>query len=207
MTGLQRVRSLQQAVTVSLEQPMSADSSMTRMTDAPSYEAALPLQWQALEAAPDPLTLERLGDDNLRVLSAVVTLSEQRGASATSGDETTAVDVEIARLHQKLNLLVDLVALLVSQQAPQPPARSVRVSWLGLRWSDPEAKGLGLVQLRLHSGVPQPFVWPARIESRDGDSINARFEPMPEACQAALERYVFLQHRRAIAGQRRPGGS
>jgi hypothetical protein len=184
---------------------MSSPVPLTGAADAPSYEAALPLQWQPLQAVPDLLTLERLGEDNLRVLSAVATHKEQRGAPHAAGDETGPLDGEVARLHQKLNLLIDLVALLVSQQAPQPATRPVRLSWIGLRWPDVDAGGLGLVRLWLHTGVPQPFIWPAWIEHREDDMVDARFAPMAEACQAALEKHVFVHHRRAIAGQRRPG--
>lgn len=184
---------------------MSGIHRTASITDAPSYEAAMPLEWRPLASMPEPLVLEQLGDDNLRVLSAVATLNEPRGASTPSGDDGGALDGEIARLHQKLNLLVDLVALLVSQQATQPASRLVRLSWTGARWSDPDAAGLGLLSLRLHPGVPQPFVWPARIGWREGSVVEACFEPMPEACQAALEKHVFAHHRRAIAGQRRPG--
>lgn len=185
---------------------MSLSSAVASRIEAPGYDARLPLQWQPLDAVPEPRVLEQLADDNLRVLSAVATLDEQRGL-APAGDETGPLDGEIARLHQKLNLLVDLVALLVSQQTPAPTPQALRLSWEGLRWTDPQAEGLGVVRLRLHLGVPQAFAWPARIVSRSGDEVEARFEPMPEGCQMALEKHVFLHHRRAIAGTRRPGAA
>lgn len=175
--------------------------SLRPQSDALSYESLLPLIWTPLAALPDSATLERHHEDNLRVLADVALLDEQR---STGSDEAGMPESELARLHQKMNLLVDLVSFLVSQQAPSAAPQPVRLSWKGIGWRGEGQLGDGLVSLRLHRGVPQPFVWPARIVLAEGGELYARFEPMGEACQAALERHVFLHHRRAIAGGRRP---
>lgn len=185
--------------------PSPAASAATPLRgDALSYESALPLHWQPLERLPDALTLDRHNDENLRVLAAVALLDEQRGNGPGTGDDVSGVEAEIARLNQKMNLLVELVSFLVGQQAPPPPAQAVRLSWQGVGWHGEAALGDGLVSLRLHRSVPQPFVWPARIVIAEAGELYARFAPFSEPCQAALERHVFLHHRRAIAGTRRP---
>lgn len=181
------------------------DSHAAALIGAPSYEAALPLVWTPLADSVGGLRREQYNDDNLRVLAAVAVLDETRTPS--SNDEPGALDAEIVRLNQKLNLVIDLLGFLVAQQtSSQPPAR-VRLSWQGAVFAGPQTLGeAGLLSLSLHRSVPQPFVWPARISHVDGEERHARFAPFGDALQAALERHVFLRHRRAIAGNRRSGG-
>lgn len=180
--------------------PMTAAVSAP-LGEALSYDAAMPVSWTPLAALPGAVRLEQFNEDNLRVLAAVALLDEQR-SSSTAVDESSPIDAEIARLNQKLNLVIDLLGFLVSQNAPAAEARRVRLSWQGLVFSGDQALGeIGLVSLRLNRSVPQPLVWPARIVHVDGDERHARFEAFGDALQTALERHVFLRHRRAIAGR------
>lgn len=185
--------------------PETSPAGPRAIGDALSYEGRLPLSWTPLAKPVDPAALERYSDDNLRVLGAVAVLDEQRGHSP-AGEDANTLEGEVARLHQKMNLLVDLIGFLVNQQAPPPIAVPVRLSWQGVSWRGEGSYGDGLLSLRLHRSVPQPFTWPARIIVAEGGQLYARFEPLSEACQTALERHVFLHHRRAIAGTRKPAG-
>ncbi len=186
----------------------AATAASSPLGSALSYDAAMPVSWTPLTVLPGAVRLEQLGEDNLRVLAAVALLDEQR-SNAASVDDSSPIDAELLRLNQKLNLVIDLLGFLVNQNAPAPEARRVRLSWQGLVFSGDRAFGdqalgdLGLVELRLNRSVPQPLVWPARIVHVDGDERHARFEPFGDAVQTALERHVFLRHRRAIAGTRR----
>jgi hypothetical protein len=182
----------------------ATDPKSAVLADALSYESALPMSWTPLAVLPDSATLERYNEDNLRALAAVALLDEQRSGGSGSSEDANGLEGEIARLNQKMNLLVDLVSFLVGQQAPAPEATAVRLSWQGIAWRGTGTIGNGLVNLRLHRSVPQPFSWPARVIVADGGEVYARFEPMSEPCQTALERHVFLHHRRSIAGTRRP---
>lgn len=181
--------------------PMTAATASVPLGDALSYDAAMPVSWVPLAALPGAVRLEQFNEDNLRVLAAVALLDEQR-SSGTAADESSPIDAEIARLNQKLNLVIDLLGFLVSQNAPAAEARRVRLSWQGLVFSGEQPLGeIGLLSLRLNRSVPQPLVWPARIVHVDGDERHARFEVFSDALQTALERHVFLRHRRAIAGR------
>lgn len=183
--------------------PMTAVTASAPLGDALSYDSAMPVSWTPLAALPGTVRLEQLNEDNLRVLSAVALLDEQRG-SGTVTDDSSPLDAEITRLNQKLNLVIDLLGLLVSQNAPAPDARRVRLSWQGVVFGGTQALGeIGLMSLRLNRSMPQPLVWPATIVHVDGDERHARFEAFGDALQTALERHVFLRHRRAIAGTRR----
>ncbi len=173
------------------------------LEEALSFKALLVVQWTPLAELPDSSTLDLYHDENLRLLGIVSLLNEQRSSFVGSEDANT-LEGEVARLHQKMNLVADLMATLISQLLPGAAPVAAQLSSLGLCWRAAAEGDLGLLSLRLHNSVPQPFVWPARrIASHDGWQ-QAQFEPLGEACQAALERHVFLHHRRAIAVKRRP---
>jgi hypothetical protein len=174
--------------------------------DAPSYEATLSLVWTPLDQPIGNLRRSQLNEDNLRVLAAVALLDETR-ATTGSADDGNALDAEVARLHQKLNLVIDLLGFLVARQGEGGTPSRVRLSWQGVVFAGARRVGeQGLVSLGLHRSVPQPFAWPARIDHIDGEECHARFEPFGDALLAAIERHVFLRHRRAVAGSRRSGG-
>jgi hypothetical protein len=181
----------------------SSQSLDSPLAGAITCERRLSFTWTPLVAAPEAGDLDRWNDDNLRVLSAVALLDETR-QSAPNGDDQNSLEGEVARLHQKVNLILDLLTLLIAKQAPLAPERRVLLSWKGLAWDEATAPSVaGLIDVRLHRSVPQSFVWPARIVSAAEGLVQARFEAMREPLQTALERYVFLHHRRAIAGHRR----
>jgi len=181
-------------------------SSVPGPIDAPSYEAALPLVWTPLAQPIGALRRSQLNDDNLRVLAAVALLDETR-ANGSGPDDGNALDAEVARLHQKLNLVIDLLGFLVARQGGEGEPSRVRLSWQGVVFAGDRRLGeQGLVALSLHRSVPQTFTWPARIAHIDGEERHARFEGFGDALQSAIERHVFLRHRRAVAGSRRNGG-
>jgi hypothetical protein len=165
------------------------------------YADRLPLRWVADEPLHDA---ERLADANLRVLAAVAQLEE----SAAPGDNPTAQELEIARLHHKLNLLLEIVGGLARGQLQVPEPLPLRLSWIGVSWRHggvaPDPGTHGLVCLHLHAAVLQPLRWPAQIIGCDAEEARARFAPLGETCQRALERHVFLHHRRAVAERRQP---
>jgi len=109
----------------------------------------------------------------------------------------------------------------VTQVSPEHPAKrpgsmepsecrlDVRQAHVQPFLDDPAVDSLGLVALHLHRCVPQPLRLAVRIRQIDGDLVQADFLPLSEAGQAALERHVFLHHRRQIAESRqavRTGG-
>lgn len=165
------------------------------------YADRLPLRWMVDEPVHDA---ERLAEANLRVLATVAQLEE----SSAPGDNPTPQELEIARLHHKLNLLLEIVGGLARGQLHVPEPVPLRLSWLGVAWrhggDTPTLGAHGLVHLHLHPAVLQPLRWPAQIVGCDAEEARARFAPLGDTCQRALERHVFLHHRRAVAERRQP---
>ena len=92
-----------------------------------------------------------------------------------------------------------------------PPERLLTLAVDSLSWSaDTAPPPDGLLQLELYCNLsyPRPLILPAQVVDSSplpdsGWHIQARFHTPSPALQEALERYIFLQHRRAIASQRR----
>ena len=169
-----------------------------------SYRDRLPLCWQPLEQLPSGMEAERLAESNTRVLTAVALLDEHSQLT----EEPTQTELELHRIHHKLNLLLELLGSFIQLQAPRPPVRMLRMSWRGLSWEvgagDPLPGAVGLVELHMNPVMPLPLRWPARIVSVSATEICAEFAAVPEFCQMALERHVFKRHRREVAETRQP---
>jgi hypothetical protein len=167
------------------------------MDDALSYRDRLPLHWTPLAAFPAGVEADRMAESNARLLTVV----EMLGDHPQPGDDPNPTELELQRIHQKLNLLLDLFGTFLSTQARRPPAVPVRLSWRSVAWAgDLPAGSTGLVELYLSPVLPQPLRLPATIAagSAPGEAC-AEFAAMPEFCQTALERHVFQRHRREIA--------
>jgi hypothetical protein len=170
----------------------------------PAYNDRLPLRWLALAELPAGPEAERLAEANTRVLTAVALLEEHHQLA----DEPSQTELELHRIHHKLNLLLELVGSFLQLQALRPEPVAVCLSWRGLSWASPgdqpPAGSVGLVELHLSPALPLPLRWPARIVADGGGEIVAEFAPVPDFCQMALERHVFKHHRRKVAETRQP---
>lgn len=169
-----------------------------------SYRDRLPLRWVELATLPSGLEAERLAETNARLLTSVALLEEH----LKSSDEPSATELELQRIHHKLNLLLELVGGFLNAQSPRPEPVSLRLSWRGVQWEGaaelPRVGAIGLVEIHPSRVLPQALRWPARIVASSPAGVAADFEPMADFCQAALERHVFQHHRREVAEARQP---
>ena len=164
--------------------------------EALSVSLCLPLAWQAGLPA-DPLAA---GQAAMRALATAVSLAER---PAALNEELVGLELEVARLHQKTQLLTELLALALSRDGSRPEAIELHLSGGDCVWRSTRpvaADTEGTLSLWLHPATPEPLRWPARIERVQGDGlVRAVLLPLGEAPQAALERQVFQLHRRAVA--------
>ena len=180
---------------------MSADPAA--LAPGLSYRDRIPLACLALATAPTPAELAHWQDHNLRLLAALALLEER----PRRGDADEPLSLEVERLHLKFDLLLEMLAVLLRQQQPLPPPRSVRIAPEGIVWQTDGREEAGspvLLQLHLHPGLPSPLLWPAQLLAADAGETSARLLPRGEACAAALERHVFTRHRRSVAEARSP---
>lgn len=147
---------------------------------------------------------------NLRVLHTCEALEERRAER----DEELSDAPETARLEKKIDLLIELVGHWVAQSGSRPPPAVVSLNADGLSWRTigihaPDAPSLavgasGTVELYLREGVAEALRLPGQVVAAGADGlVKLKFRGLAEAEVDALERFVFRQHRRTIAGRRR----
>lgn len=143
----------------------------------------------------------------VRALATAVSLAER---APNVNEDATGVELELARLHQKTHLLIELLAMALARDVSRPASTELHLGGSECRWrgaATSPAGRLGTLHLWLHPAAPEPLRWPAErlaLDSSDGESplLRARLLSLGEAAQMALDRYVFQLHRRAIAEAR-----
>lgn len=168
-----------------------------------SVPLLVPLSWQAGAGLP----VAEAGTAAVRALATAVSLAER---PPLVNEEASGLELEVTRLHQKTQLLIELLALALSRDSSRPAAIELQLSGTACSWhsDDPPALGSsGALALWLHPAAPEPMRWPAEITEitrHEGGSayVQARLLPLGEAAQSVLDRHIFQLHRRAVAEAR-----
>lgn len=184
--------------------PIAPESSHSSL----AFAGCLPLAWRELPALPNPDELQNQEKTNLHILHILFALEIHAGDysddpySASSGSE-------LKRLDFKVSLLLEMVGQLFARQQAIPPERALTLTAGELRWRADAAPAADVpLQLELYCNLsyPRPLVLYAHaheiIPVENTYQINATLQQPGEPLQEALERYIFLQHRRAIANQK-----
>lgn len=124
-------------------------------------------------------------------------------------EEPESGDHALPRIEAKLDLLTTLVAGLCRMD--EDPVRSLQWSARGaclVLEAAPPPGGAGLFRVRPADWLPSTLMLPATEIAREpapgGTRVWLRFDAVPAALEAALERHLFRIHRRAVAESRRP---
>lgn len=140
--------------------------------------------------------------------------------SARHEDSDQHDDSALHRIEAKLDLLTSLVATLAGTHGSDP-LRALKWSARGacLAVDAPLTVGTpGLFRVQPADWLPSPLVLPATViacalpaadtpaspEAAPRPDAWLRFDTLPPVLEAALERHLFRQHRRAVAESRRP---
>lgn len=148
------------------------------------------------------------GEALLRALAVIE--DGARAEAYPNAEPEQPADHAMHRMEAKLDLLTLLVAGISARDDADPP-RPLRWSARGacIAVDGPLAPGSGgLFRVRPGDWLPTPLLLPSTVVACDTDERGAarawlRFDPMPAALQAALERHLFRIHRRSIAESRR----
>jgi len=160
----------------------------------------VPVEWRPQTLA--SLDASMLSAAALRVLQTVNALGEKPPFIA---DDATGLELEVARLHQKTQLLIELLAVALGRDGLRPAPQPILLgSELcdGLLWPAQTLGAQGLLCLWLHPAAPEPLLWPAEVITAASEGQSVRLLPLGEAAGAALQRQIFLLHRRAVAEAR-----
>ncbi len=174
-------------------------------TDLPTgvhFQAELPVAWEPLPAPPAEQVSGSQANEEL--LGNLLILDE-----AVADPEEDAQQEHWRRVEAKLDLMLSLLGEVLAGQCGLPAARPVRLGG-GVLCVDgisdqplPAAGDWLRVQLYLMPGIPRPLVVVAEVlPSETPKRLLLRLTGLPETTRDLLERFVFRQHRRAIAQAR-----
>jgi hypothetical protein len=172
-----------------------------------SYQGSLPLAWREV-TLPGEREWGELKSTNMDVLRTFFALESYSGEAS---EELPEADTQqVARLDFKLNLILDLVGYLIARQQLIPKAHPLILTPDKICWLDgtaPNQNSLLYIELYCSLHYPRPLALYARVTEvtpQSGDwSVTAEFQGLGETVRDALERFIFVQHRRAISHSRR----
>ncbi|MBK8750892.1 MAG: PilZ domain-containing protein [Candidatus Competibacteraceae bacterium] len=183
-------------------------SNLTEPTSSLTFTGCLPLAWRELPAPPDEVELRNIEQANLTVLHTLFALDIHAGDYSDDPSALTNAS-ELKRLDFKVSLLLEMVGQLLARQQAIPPQHPLTLTVNDLSWQAAAAPPVGaLLQLDLYCNLsyPRPLILYAQVADTVASEIDypikAAFYRPSTALQEALERYIFLQHRRFIANRR-----
>jgi hypothetical protein len=172
--------------------------------DELAYQDLLPVQWQALAWPLDRFTLLGIEESNALLLQACIAIEEH--PVREKHEELEPLAAELARMDFKINLVLQLLSKLVSQEPLAPPT-AIQFNALGASWTAidaPPPKGArGLLRVQLRSSLPQPLELPAEVEAVEGAKVSVLFPELSEGNVQLIQKLAFLSHRRHIADARK----
>ncbi len=165
--------------------------------------ATLPMSWQA-ELAPSDNDIAMWMYGNVTLLRALATIEALQPDS--EGSQGAGQVKVLERLEFKIDLALNLVAKLLTQNTALPPACPLFIGATGMEWicgmSAPMPGEGILISAYISPKLPQPLVLPATVaavrEEESGVRIYATFTHLSEEAREWLSRTVFRYHRRAI---------
>ncbi|NOY63448.1 MAG: hypothetical protein GXP10_09940 [Gammaproteobacteria bacterium] len=193
---------------------MVIDQTDNPLGESVAYDALLPFRWQHLEVPPAGAAQSGLQSVDEQAASEALlrTLLVLDDARIELGEEHEALSQELVRLDFKINLMLDMVAEIYRRQLDMPSERQIRLGGAHAEWHDSSPPQMG-ERLRLEIYLSQKYSRPIYLlgqvivveASPAGDSARVVVEliGLSEPLQAQLEKFLFRQHRRAVAHARR----
>ena len=181
---------------------MSQPSCDTDIPTGVHFQAQLPVAWEPLP----PGGAEQVSGDlaNEELLGKLLILDE-----AVADTEEDAQQEHWRRVEAKLDLMLSLLGEMLAAQRGLPVSRPVCLGGEVLcidGMTDqplPEAGQPLQVQLYLMPSIPRPLVVAAEVLPTEvPHRLLLRLTGLPETTRELLERFVFRQHRRAVAQAR-----
>jgi hypothetical protein len=176
--------------------------------DELAYHDVLPVQWRPLSRPLDRFELTGLDESNLLLLQACIAVEEH--PARDMNEDLGPLAGELARLDFKLNLVLQLMSKLVSQDRISTPT-TIQFNALGASWTAlgplPAVGERGVLRVQLRSSLPQPLELPAEVSAVTGATVRVRFPELSEGNVKLIQKLAFLRHRRHIADARKARGA
>ncbi len=178
-----------------------------------AFNDNLPISWEAL---PTPLSVgeqHRYQRANEELLQNLL-LRDESPSQDDDELEITSGHEHFKRLETRLDLLLSLVTEMMTAEGKLPSVKAVKIGARGLNVQIPEDASTALknvaflkIQLYLDPQFPRPLTLCAQLVDTQPLNFTVSFTPLEEQLQDLLDKYVFRQHRRAIALARRSENS
>ncbi|HHI93305.1 MAG TPA: hypothetical protein ENK04_07315 [Gammaproteobacteria bacterium] len=187
--------------------------SANSLLEGITFNDYLPMDWEVLPGFPSEGEQYRHHRANEELLQNLLLKDE---ASAQEGDEVdvTSGHEQFKRLETRLDLLLSLVTEMMASNVSLPMRYAVTLGTRGLCVQTGgevitcfKKEMLLKVQLYLDPHFPRPLALYTRLVDVQAQSFTVSFYPLEERLQDQLDKYIFRQHRRAIALARRSGNS
>ncbi len=171
------------------------------------YEDVVPLRWRKIDTQVPAAQLANIYSQNEEMLRFIAALEEY--GAANTDEENSAHLHELARVENKINLLLDMVGQLLARQTDMPQAVLIRLSPDAIQWQSDHVPATGdqlLLDVYINKKHPNPLVFLGCVHQvealNNGFSVIVEFKNTSEAVASALEKMIFRQHRRQIASLR-----
>ena len=169
-----------------------------------AYHDEMPLGFRPLAAIPDAAELQRLNTENQQILQLDASLEERHPVDAK--DDDAVIRNELERLESKLNVIMQLLARLLSRENVLPGDRKFRLAADGIEWEHDamlKVGSLGVVSLHINRTLPYPLDLAGKVVGVHQSGAKYRtafvFEGVAANVVELLEKMIFRHHRRAVA--------
>jgi hypothetical protein len=171
----------------------------------------LPLAVAAIEP-PSLELLHRWNSDNLDLLHALAAFED---APREGRDDHGPLGAEIGKLDAKLRLILRLLGRLTAAGAPLPAECELRFGAGQLEWVGPTVGPAGahaVAQLYLSPLISEPLRLPGLLVAAPTGATGhewqcLRYQGLSPLTVDAIEKHIFLYHRRAVARARQQQAS
>ncbi len=171
-----------------------------------TYRDELPIAWEPQLQLPSAGEIHRFNCENEELLQTLLMLDE---TAQDNEDEVESADNERwRRLEGKVNILLGLVGELLTADTILPTTHALQLGVeglcvLGVDDCTPQPGQIVKVRLFLAPKFPHPLQLVARVSNVYKSGFTLAYCEFDAPVQDLLDRYVFRQHRRAIALARR----
>ncbi len=179
--------------------------SHNSLLDGITFNDYLPMDWEVLAALPSEGEQHRHHRANEELLHNLLLRDE---AISQESDEAEVVSghEQFKRLETRLDLLLSLITEMMTNNSHLPTQHAVTLGAHGLcvQIVDNVIVSLEdgtLLKIRLYPDphFPRPLILYAQLVDVQAQSFTVNFCPLEERLQDQLDKYIFRQHRRAIA--------
>lgn len=168
---------------------MTIDTPHNDLAMGISFSMSAPLTWHRASAE---LTAQQYGE-NEKLLRVIMALDEYPSEHSE----------ELAALDFKVNVVLELLADLLTRQLDMPATVDLRMGATELVWAgEGELPAVGEhveLSIYLHRTFPRPLLLHGRVNDLQAGSCHVHLDALPESLQDMFEKFIFAHHRREVA--------